>query len=173
MSSVRVAVVILTVTTLTACPDEALITAGAERAHVTKISTVDLEKEDVVVIGRLGIPLTTMATLRGTWHHPDERIAVRDDRLWFHVTHVDGEKLERPVEFHRALVHFANLSGGSDDEEPSDGDSWEVRAYESGGFRTIPSGYYREISLPVPPTAVWQKRFVTAIDGVVKKWEKR
>src|SRR5260370_29323809 len=74
---------------------------GAEHEGIVKISADDLASGKVVVIGRLGAPLKTMITVRGTWQHPPRAAQpVKDFGLRFHVTHVNGSALTEPVDFH-------------------------------------------------------------------------
>jgi hypothetical protein len=77
-------------------------TASAESESVAKISADDLDSGRVVVIGRLGTPMKTMKTVRGTWQsadgkdHPAKAAkAIAADPHRFEVSLVGV--MERPV----------------------------------------------------------------------------
>lgn len=133
------------------------------------IAADDLDSGKAVVIGRLGSPLETMLTIRGTWKQ--SRMA-KDSGLVFHVTHVNGKAFDEPVIFHRSLVHMREEYDSREDGlTPSVGQSWEIRAFETGGFSGNPGGYQKEISgLPfVEAVPAWWRHFQTHVHGIIPR----
>jgi hypothetical protein len=106
--------------------------------EVPSIRADDIPKK-AVIIGKLGIPLGTVATVRGRW------VARRgkDYYLAFVVSHVDSKPIEGSPEF-RGMENNtgSNLSRDPDfpkgDDKGAEGMEWEVRAWESGQFVGIP-----------------------------------
>jgi hypothetical protein len=107
--------------------------AAGEPEGVIKVTAADLASGKVVVVGKLGMPLNTMTTIRGTWQRSR---SYKDAGPWLHVTHVDGKALGKPVEFHRALVKVAFDDDDAASVKPSDGETWEIQGYETGKFRS-------------------------------------
>lgn len=147
-----------------------------ELEDVVAVSVDGLDSGKVVVIGRLGSPLETMLTIRGTWKQ--SRMA-KDSGPVFHVTHVNGKAFDEPVIFHRTLVRvrfsfaFDKNDSRNDGPTPSAGQSWEIRAYETGGFSGNPAEYQKELSgLPYRQAVTpWWRHFQTDLRGIMQKSE--
>lgn len=145
-----------------------------ELEDVVTVSADDLDSGKVVVIGRLGSPLETMLTIRGTWRQ--SRMA-KDSGLVFHVTHVNGKALDEPVLFHRTLMHvtypFVSDQDGSreDGPTPSAGEQWEIRAYETGRFSGNPGAYQKELTgfAYIQAVPAWWRHFQTDLHGIMQK----
>jgi|GEM_PF-4645082 len=148
-------------------------TAAAQGEDVSKVSADDLASGKVTVVGRLGIPLRTMITVRGTWRslpplrHGNARKPADHS---FYVSHVNGNALAKPVEFVRGLVRGTTADGTELTElKPADGEQWELRVYETGGFRGQPAEYWKERGDGIPQYPHWgQGAFVTELDGILK-----
>lgn len=112
--------------------------------HLGGIDQVRGNRRKVAIIGHLGRPLHTMMTVRGVWHFPAR--VEKDNSLRFRVTHIDGQALERPVTFHGDLVHeWSRASRKQSKTKRSEGDTWEMLAYESGHFDNIPAGWHEAL----------------------------
>jgi len=136
------------------------------------VTAEDLATGKVIVIGRLGLPLRTMTTIRGTWRYPDQsKGATKEYALRLHVTHVDGKPLGAPVEFGIDEVRVRSRVGlGSTERSASavDGAELELRAYEIGQFHGAPGAYWRELGSPlVPAASVYSRPFMTELHGIV------
>jgi hypothetical protein len=142
-------------------------TTHGEPERVIKVTAADLGAGRVIVIGRLGIPLRTMASVRGKWKPSDSD---KDPGLRFFVSHVNHKALTEPVEFHRALVEVLKVDGQNREEmKPSAGEEWELRAFETGGFRGQPGEYWEELGGGTPQYPIWFKdQFVTTLDGILQ-----
>lgn len=105
----------------------------------------------------------------------------KDSGLVFHVTQVNGKAFDEPVLFHRTLVHVRfsrdveKYDSREDGPSPSAGQSWKIRAYESGGFSGNPGGYQKELSgLPyVEAAPVWWRHFQTDLHGIMQRGNSR
>jgi len=64
------------------------------------------------------------------------------------VTHVNSRQLPTPVAYERELVHSVDRQ--EHEVRGSDGDTWEMRGYESCGFLGQPDDYTKELGLGVP-----------------------
>jgi hypothetical protein len=153
--------------------------AGDEARKAVTISVDDLNSGKVVVVGRLGIPLKTIATLRGTWRFPDQSNGpTKDYSLSLHVSHVDGKALTEPVKFHSAIVEidYPRLWDADDTSskqpKPANGETWEFRGYETGGFRGRPAQFEKELRLPLSASGVWERSFLTELNGILPKPDK-
>lgn len=143
-------------------------------AKSTRVFVEDIGTK-VTLVGRLGVPLSTMMTLNGKWGYPDETNGiVKDDSLRFTVTHVNGVNLKKPVEFNVAQVHAVEKDGKTaipvyKDHDLLDGVSWTLRAYETGraGFR--PQDYWKEIGSGPRQSPYWAGAFSSEITGVVQR----
>lgn len=162
MSRIRLPGIIALVLGITACWCGSFNIRGEERQKVLEVAAEDLSAGKVVVIGRLGIPIMKTVTLRGTWHRPTG--VPKDPDLLFHVSHVDGKGLEKPVIFHHAVV---TVSKNQKDREagktvkPADGDAWEIIAEETGRFLGEQD--------PTMQSAVWIRGyFLTELVGVLR-----
>jgi hypothetical protein len=143
-------------------------TDGTEREPPVEVSADDLESGNVIVIGRLGIPLMTMATVRGTWEHPHGEHPAKDGSPTLHVTHVDGRPVEKPVEFHWGLIEMTGRT--VDRSTVETGDVWEFRAFETGRFRQSPAEYAKAMHLGARQAAVWNRgTFLTELKGLLPR----
>jgi hypothetical protein len=154
-------------------------TAASGPEDVVRVSADDLDSGKVVVIGHLGSPLKTMLTIRGTWQHARSS---KDSGPLFHVTYVNGKALDKPVIFHRAIVHVRYPRPWDKDDEskngptPSAGQSWEIRAYETGGFSGSPEEYQKELRRELPyleAVPVWWRSFQVELHGVMQRPDAR
>lgn len=138
------------------------LSADDDSPAVEKISVDDLASGKAVVIGRLGVPLMTTVTIRGTWHRPAP--LSKDYSPRFHIEEVDGKKLDEPVRFHQGVVSvsrdYREQSQGKA-LKPRDGETWELIARESGHFHFEPD--------PTMQQAIWSAgRFHTELSGVLR-----
>jgi hypothetical protein len=114
-------------------------TKREKRLPVT-ISAEDLCNGKCVIIGRLGKPYGEIVKMRGVWDGTDGSKA---EYPLFRVTHVDGKKVadNHPIVINQMFVERlrdrpdlrqdkTNATGG----RPRQGDVYEGRAYESGGY---------------------------------------
>jgi hypothetical protein len=140
------------------------------------VTAADLSSGTVAVTGNLGIPLKTMATVRGTWRYSEGPTKERGP--WFLVTNVNGKALNQLVEFHRGSVHveYPSPNGESGASKkvptPSDEDTWELRAYEIGAFHAPPVAYYEETGRgdkKLVQRAVWDRNFLTELHGIMPR----
>lgn len=140
-----------------------------------KVSADDLNSGKAVILGRLAIPLKTMATIRGVWKFPPRgEFPAKDGSPTFHVTHVDGDLVKQPATFHRALVRMSSPRSEKDVEgeeierpNPADGEVWEFRGFESGRFFGTPAEFEERLKLPTSAAPVWQRgEFVTHLEGI-------
>lgn len=142
---------------------------GDRKIHV---SVDDLGKS-AELIGRLGKPLGTWVTIKGKWALP--KAVVKEYSPRFMATHVDGAKLEKPVEFNIGQVEAVDSSGKSVMPKPEnrrklDGQTWTLEAYESGEFHITPPEYYEAIGV-VPgsvQTPYYFGKFTSEIVGVLQ-----
>lgn len=117
----------------------------------------------VEIIGSLGKPLGEMMTVQGRWVDPpwvEEAVKngdqFLDDPADFVVDRVDGIALDRPITLSRyALEYFARrLNSEPDPLDHTQTVTWELRGFETGGYRALPelavSEYYRAGTHPIP-----------------------
>jgi len=142
---------------------------GKEAAQVTKVSVTDIGKK-VIIIGRLGEPLREIMSVQGRWAYPDQsQGSTKDYSLLFHVTHVKGRQLDQPVVF--ATVHAVTERRGApqpQEVKPREGETWELRAYETGGYCGEPDDYWKEYGGRPVQYSEWGWGFVTTLEGVLK-----
>lgn len=146
---------------------------GADKAGgKIEISVEELGKT-ADLIGRLGKPLGSWVTIKGKWALPDRR--VKDYSLKFTVTHVNDVKLKQPVEFNVAQVSVANSRGESvipkhENQKQLDGQTWTLKAYETGEFHITPPEYYKAIGVEPGSMqeAYYTRPFTSRIDGVLQ-----
>lgn len=142
---------------------------GDRKIHVS----VDDLGNTAELVGRLGKPLGTWVTIQGEWTLPKK--VVKDYSLRFTVTHVDGAKLEQPVEFNVAQVSVVNSRGESvipkrENQKQFDGQSWKLKAYETGRFHITPPEYLKAIGIQPGSMgeAHYIRPFTSEIDGVLQ-----
>jgi hypothetical protein len=153
----------------------------AEPDQTVSVTAADLASGKVVVIGRLGVPLKTMMTVRGSWRSPNQGTlgqATKPTNIKFDVTHVNGKKLETPVQFDRVLVHVQNPLNENDTDTdrkelaPVKDETWEIRAYETGAFRGRPAEFAKELGVPPDNSRSepdWGSPFLVEIHGVIQR----
>lgn len=114
------------------------------------------------IIGTLGRPLGELIAVRGQWVRPSSPAtgALKDASLRVRITHVDGARLKRPVEFHRGLV----IGLASARIEPGDDEQVELRGYETGGMRGIPLDAREELG----PRAVQEPTYIRGFSFVTQ-----
>ena len=153
---------------------------GGEAGKTVAISTDDLASGKVLVVGRLGIPLQRMAAFRGIWRYPDQSDGpTKRYSLSLQITHVDGKLLPESIEFDRASVDITFplpwVAGdkGSKQPTPAEGDVWEIRGFETGGFRGSPAEFEKELrsGARARPRQIgaWERSFQTQLRGIVPK----
>jgi hypothetical protein len=103
---------------------------------------------DYELIGRLGSPLGTMMTIKGTWGYPDQSkgpTKVRD--LLFTITEIDGVTCKHPLTIDVWSVQVIDKQRRSlipqhEKHSDLDGVTWELRVYETGRHYSMPQEYY-------------------------------
>ena len=152
---------------------------GAEEAESKDRIPVDELGKSADLIGRLGKPLGSWVTIKGTWSYPKSRNGRRpkDASLRFTVSHVDGVELAKSVEFNIAQIDAKNSQGQSafqefKDRRKLDGRTWTLKAYETGRLKIdTPPEYYEAIGIASYPAqeAYWNfDKFVSEIHGVLQ-----
>lgn len=145
------------------------------REHVATVSADDLDSGEAVVIGRLGSPLKTMLNVRGTWQRGR---SPKDRGPSFHVTHVNEKALDEPVIYYESVVHvrYPRPPWDKDDESkksppPSAGQTWEMRAYETGEFFDSPPEYEKELGMLLPYMEQAQpwRNFKVELHGIMQR----
>jgi hypothetical protein len=127
-----------------AIPYAALARPIGGESPVRKVLATEIGAR-VQIIGRLGHPLGTFVTLRGTWRFPKEW--AKDMAASFTVSSVDGKLLREPVEFvapeffHPVMRHVQEIP---EDVERGE-EFWEVRGYETGEFLGTPEAVLRDV----------------------------
>ena len=103
-------------------------------AQVVTVDYKDIPKR-VKIIGKLGYPLTTIVSVRGTW--VDGPVGPKPRAPFFVVTHINGKAMNSPAEFD--FVETAGIEGDKDFEERVAGEQWEIHGWETGGFVGLPT----------------------------------
>lgn len=137
-----------------------------------RVSVEDLGKK-ADIIGRLGQPLGTWVTIKGTWALPKK--VVKDYSLRFTATHVNGMKLPSPVEFNIGQIRAVDRHGKDvlpnfEGQRKLDGRTWTLKAYETGELHITPPEYYEAIGT-VPGSRqepYYFRKFMSRIDGVLQ-----
>jgi hypothetical protein len=151
------------------CVAGRFVSAVDDPPPVRRISVDELASGKTVIIGRLGVPLMTTVTIRGTWHRPVPLSTAaeqprKENEPRFHVEEVDGKALDQPVRFHRAVVSVsADYKEQSSGKvlKPRDGETWELIAHETGRFHSPPD--------PAMQEPIWNAgRFSTGLSGVLR-----
>jgi hypothetical protein len=151
--------------------------ANGQTTDQSRLINVESIGRTVTLVGRLGKPLGTKATIEGTWSFPTE--IVKDFSARFTVTRVDGKRLERPVEFNVAQLtvmtrNHQNALPAYEQQRSLAGQEWSMIAYETGYIGLIPDEYNdrRSPVFPVVGRPYFTKAFtsklvavVTSIDG--------
>lgn len=113
---------------------------GQTKDKPLTINVDDIGKS-VTLIGRLGKPLGTRMEIRGRWSTPE--FPVKDDSPRFTVTHIDGKKIDKPVEFNIGQIEakIRDKAANPQDAIPNykewdslEGQEWTMTAYETGYF---------------------------------------
>jgi hypothetical protein len=152
---------------------------GAEPRDVVKITADDLASGKVVVIGKLGVPLRQMMSIRGTWRNPPVgETATQVSELLFHVTHIDGKALGEPIDFGQKNVDVTYpLPWDGDDEKargptPLNGAAWEIRGYESFVSPDHPPRFDKERNVPFGQTGPRARPFDTELHAIIPRAKK-
>jgi hypothetical protein len=92
-----------------------------------------------VIVGRLGLPLGTPLLMGGVWETNESAmdVPVKTTSPTFVALTVNGKRLDKPVRFASDLMSPRVRIVGEDPPR-NVGDSWEVRAVESGCFPGVP-----------------------------------
>lgn len=122
-----------------ACTDDA-VRPRADAKERSDIAFDDLS--GMRIIGRLGKPLGTYCSLRGQWKSDWAR--AKTVLWWFRVTHLDGEELEKAIEFPAFHVEAQPGRGQKALKDAREGEIWELRAYEGITTYGSPPGYFEE-----------------------------
>lgn len=160
-----VTTLLLICTVLVVCRSGHPVSAVDDPPAVRRISADELTSGKAVVIGRLGVPLMTAVTIRGTWHRPAP--LSKDNDLRFHVEEVDGKALDEPVRFYQAVVSISKDYREQSEGKllkPRDGETWELIVEELGRFHPQPD--------PTVQQAIWSAGcFHTELSGVLRTRE--
>jgi hypothetical protein len=150
----------------------------ADRKPSIEVSVEDIGTK-VTLVGRLGQPLGKMMEVKGTWSYPllhtrPGEPPAKDDSLRFEVSHVNGKRLPKPVEFHVGLIKAVEKNGKNaipkyEEHKTLDGVSWTLRAYETGRFDDVPEGYRKELGEPLRQPPAGQRTFTSELVGVVQR----
>jgi hypothetical protein len=103
---------------------------------------------DFELIGRLGRPLGTMMTIKGTWGYRDQsKGPMKIHDLLFSITEIDGIPCKHPLILDVWSVHVIDKQKKSlippqEKHGDLDGVTWELRAYETGRHYSMPQEYY-------------------------------
>lgn len=144
--------------------------AAKDEGGKIQVSVDDLGKT-AELIGRLGKPLGTWVTIKGTWALPIS--SAKPSGLKFTVTHVSDTKLEKPVEFDVALVKVVDRRGNDvtpkfENRKKFDGRTWMLKGYETGRFHIEPVEYDAAIGAQVSQRPDWIKPFSSEIVGILQ-----
>jgi len=111
----------------------------------------------VQITGVLQRPLGEVLNLRGCWVSTREvtRIPSRnaettnDGSLWFRVDAINEKAVAPPVVFRQDRVNYVG-KGGFGPPNPKEGEVWELRGAEAGGFIELPPALLKEIEEQEP-----------------------
>lgn len=147
--------------------------AAKDEGGKIQISVDDLGKT-AELVGRLGKPLGTWVTIKGTWALPKN--VAKDYSLRFTVTHVNGMKLPSPVEFNIGQVRAVDRHGKDvlpdfKEQRKLDRRTWTLKGYETGRLNIqTPPEYFKTMGRE--PQAVqkpyWTSPFASEIDGILE-----
>ncbi|MGD0897395.1 MAG: formylglycine-generating enzyme family protein [Thermoguttaceae bacterium] len=115
----------------------------AKNTEKQEVRVKDIQDGNIIVLGVLGQPVHQMMTLRGVW----KKQPVGKEGIVLLVTHVNNRQLAKPVPYEAQLVYSVDRQ--DHEVRGSDGDTWEMRGYESCGFLGSPDGYTKELGLAV------------------------
>jgi hypothetical protein len=105
-----------------------------EKQAPANVRAEDLCNGNCVILGRLGKPYGQISRIRAVWEY-GERALEKPEGRHLRVTHLDGKKLadDRQIIFRGGF--FKRLEGHRGTKEFTvDGQVFEGRVYESGGF---------------------------------------
>jgi hypothetical protein len=96
----------------------------------------------VQIIGKLGVPLGELVTVRGRWTAP---FPSKPTFAVFMVNEVNGRPLDPPTKFDEVEPVF-----GKDEEvtKRAVGEEWELRGVETGGFVGFSDKVWEELGQP-------------------------
>lgn len=138
-----------------------------------QISVDDLGKT-ADLIGRLGKPLGSWVTIKGTWALPKN--VAKDYSLRFTATHVNGMKLPSPVEFNIGQVRAVDRHGKDvlpdfKEQRKLDGRTWTLKGYETGRLDIqTPPEYFKAIGRErqAVQKPYWTRPFISEFNGVLQ-----
>ena len=143
--------------------------ATQEKHQVPKLISVDSVSTTHVLVGRLGKPLGEAMRLSGKWHYPQPQ--EKDYSLRFTITSIDGNTLDKPIEFNIAQLNVSSKNGKSlipalEHQKQLEGKTWSFTAYETGRVQIFPNE--RDSKNPVFPVVgrpYYTKPFTSEIIG--------
>lgn len=105
----------------------------------------------VKVVGLLGVSMHEVMAMRGTWIEVESDFSKPDTALRFRISHVNGNQLDKPIDFRPNDITVAERGGV--EVAPTKGEQWELRAYESWPVRNHPEDYWDALGMapPAPP----------------------
>jgi hypothetical protein len=98
--------------------------------------------ERVQIVGRLGLPLGQLVTVRGKWIMP---FPSKPASPTFIIDYVDGRLLNPPAEFGEVEPVEG---GGGEISKRIIGEEWEIRGVETGGFVGFSDQVWAELGQP-------------------------
>lgn len=131
-------------------------------------ASVDDIGKNLILVGRLQKPLGTMMTVRGRWRIPDG--VPKDASPRFTVSHVEGKRLDQPIEFHIAQLSVFTKRGASaipphDRQSDLDGVEWTLWAYEIGSVELYPEDFWKAVP-PMPEPGFLAPPFSSKLVGL-------
>ena len=111
------------------------------KPEVRTVSLEDIQDQQVRIIGKLRCALWTVVTVRGSWHSEESK----PQPPVFRVTDVNGKPLARVADFDKIEPESGK---GGDETRMTEGQVWELRCFEMGGFIGAPDEAYKEIGGP-------------------------
>jgi hypothetical protein len=103
-----------------------------ERPTPVKINAKDLCDGKYVIIGLLGKPYGEISIIRGVWSGVIENTL--EGYRTFQITHIDG----KPIDSEHPMIiseSFVERLGKDKETSPKQGETYEGRVYEGGGYR--------------------------------------
>jgi hypothetical protein len=139
--------------------------SAAKKPQKQQVSIEDLGTT-IEIVGRLGLPLHTLATFDGHWERPNSD---KDDSLYFLVTKVNEHTLPEGVK-----IHLVDVVDSEDKRvEPAEGESWSLRGYETGFFMTAPATYeIKQNQLGLVARSRWGRFCTSKVRGILQNQTK-
>ena len=137
--------------------------AGDEPKPPTTIQVAEIGRT-IRALGQLGFPLRDVVSVQGSWVELTDGPAKPGSTLWFRVTEVNGQQLDKPVSFRGIDVKVVEKGGKS--VERVKGEQWELRAYETWPDYGHPAEFDKEMGVvPASPPA----QGATRLFGLLKR----